>query len=99
MEMAFEDQTYGNTTFGSYEYSNEIFSSSESSQLAQADWMGACTTIQQVLHQPCESYVNSDGTLTSEGERAVKCITNGAVLAGGGLSFGLPSTSRPCYPH
>jgi hypothetical protein len=73
MEMAFEDQTYGNTTFGSYEYSNEIFSSSESSQLAQAVWMGACTTIQQVLHQPCESYVNSDGTLTSEGERAVKC--------------------------
>jgi hypothetical protein len=54
------------------------------------DWMNACSTIQQFLYQSCDAYVNSDGTLTSAGERAVVCIRNGAVLAAGGTVGGVP---------
>jgi hypothetical protein len=54
------------------------------------DWMNACSTVQEFLYQSCDSYVNSDGTLTSEGEKAVICIRNGAVLAVGGTVGGVP---------
>ena len=54
------------------------------------DWMNACSTIQQFLYQSCDAYVNSDGTLTDEGDSAVVCIRNGAVLAGGGVIGGVP---------
>jgi hypothetical protein len=54
------------------------------------DWMNACSTIQQFLYQSCDAYVNSDGTLTDEGDRAVVCIRNGAVLGGGGMIGGIP---------
>jgi hypothetical protein len=54
------------------------------------DWMNACSTIQQFLYQSCDAYVNSDGTLTDEGDRALVCIRNGAVLGGGGMIGGVP---------
>jgi hypothetical protein len=54
------------------------------------DWMNACSTIQQFLYQPCNAYVNFDGTLTDEGGKAVICIRNGAVLATGGMVGGVP---------
>jgi len=53
-------------------------------------WMKACSTIQQFLYQSCDEYVNSDGTLTDEGGRAVDCIIDGAAIAEPGLGFGLP---------
>ncbi len=54
------------------------------------DWMNACSTVQQFLYQSCDTYVSPDGILTSEGERAVVCIRNGAVLALGGTIGGVP---------
>jgi hypothetical protein len=55
-----------------------------------SEWMNACGTVQQFLYHSCDAYVNSDGTLTSEGERAVVCIRNGVVLAAGGTIGGVP---------
>ncbi len=55
------------------------------------NWMGICTTFQSALYSSCISIVNSDGTLTYEGERALGCIRNGALLAAAaGLSL-IPS--------
>jgi hypothetical protein len=47
----------------------------------QIDWAGICTTPQPALISPCTALINSDGTLTYEGNRAVGCIRNGALLA------------------
>jgi hypothetical protein len=49
--------------------------------------MRICTTLQWALYSSCDSLVNYDGTLTDEGDRALTCIKNGALLAAGaGLS-------------
>jgi hypothetical protein len=48
------------------------------------DWAQICSSLQIALVSSCDVLVNSDGTLTNEGERAVGCIRNGIVLAGGG---------------
>jgi hypothetical protein len=53
------------------------------SQVTQGNWLGTCQTIQNYLVSTCGTYVNSDGSLTVEGERAKGCITNGGILAGG----------------
>jgi hypothetical protein len=39
------------------------------------------TILKSALYSPCNLLVNSDGTLTYEGNRAVTCISNGATLA------------------
>ena len=42
------------------------------------------------LYSPCDTLVNS-GILTAEGQRALGCIRNGAMLAGGGAGLlGVP---------
>ena len=52
--------------------------------------MGICNKVQLALYQSCDTLVNSsDGTLTSEGERAFGCIRNGALLALGALGLGV----------
>jgi hypothetical protein len=64
---------------------------SEQSQGNGIDWMGMCNKVQLALYQSCDTLVNSsDGSLTSEGERAFGCIRNGALLALGALGLGLP---------
>lgn len=52
-------------------------------QQPQVDWTGICSSLQPALLSPCTSLVSSNGTLTYEGERAVGCIRNGALLAAG----------------
>jgi len=62
-------------------------SSSDRFQTRGIDWLHICTILQPALYSSCDSLVNSDGSLTSEGNRALACIRNGALLAAGaGLS-------------
>jgi hypothetical protein len=67
------------------------------SHLAQAqttsgtDWMSICNTVSAALVHSCSTYVNSDGTLSTEGERAFGCIRNGVLMAGGAIALGVPT--------
>ena len=57
------------------------------------DWITVCDNLQAALVSSCDILVNPDNSLTMEGERAVDCIRNGFLLAGGGsflLSSPLP---------
>ncbi len=66
---------------------------SPSFQQEGIDWVKMCNDSQTALVSSCDVLVNPDNTLTTEGERAVGCIRNGIVLAGGGsllLSLPLP---------
>jgi hypothetical protein len=67
------------------------------SQTGSRDWRGICRTLQIALYSSCEELVDSDdGSLTPEGERALGCIRNGALLAAGaGL---LPGLGIPVTP-
>jgi hypothetical protein len=47
------------------------------------DWITVCNT-RSCISMSCNILANSNNTLTAEGERAVGCIRNGMVLAGGG---------------
>jgi hypothetical protein len=49
------------------------------------DFKAACDILSPALYQPCSSYVNPDGSLTKEGQRAYDCIKGGFVLGLGGL--------------
>jgi hypothetical protein len=60
----------------------------QSPQKSGIDWMNICTTVQPALYPSCDTLVNSDGTLTPEGQHAVDCIRNGALLAGGAMAAG-----------
>ena len=57
------------------------------------EWSSICNTVQIILVQPCNQLVNSDGTLTSDGQHAMECIRNGAFLAVGGQAFSVPLTT------
>ena len=48
------------------------------------NWVSLCSDLQVALVSSCTDLVNSDNTLTQEGDRAVGCIRNGILLAGGG---------------
>lgn len=55
-------------------------------------WSFICDHTQQYLLQPCSTLINPDGSLNSQGEKAVGCIRNGfagAVIGSKylGLSF------------
>ena len=63
---------------------------SESGSNTGTDWMGICTTLQPALYSSCDTLVNSDGTLTTKGQRALGCIKNGAMLAGDAGLLGVP---------
>jgi len=55
------------------------------------DWNSICNTVSVALVQPCDAYVNGDGTFTQEGERAFGCIRNGVLMAGGAIALGVPT--------
>ena len=63
---------------------------SEQSQGSSGSYSGICQTLQPVLVQSCDTLVNSDGSLTSEGAHAMHCIRNGVLLAGGAAMLGVP---------
>lgn len=44
-----------------------------------------------LLRRHITQEINHDGTLTGEGQRALGCIRNGAMLAGGAGLLGLPT--------
>lgn len=44
------------------------------------NWIPLCAQVQFALYEQCKVLVNGDGTLTSEGERAINCIKDGTVL-------------------
>jgi hypothetical protein len=56
----------------------------------ELDWMKKCLLIQPALYKSCNEYVDDNGVLTTEGERAVVCIRDGAIIGLGSSKFGLP---------
>jgi type IV secretory pathway VirB2 component (pilin) len=44
------------------------------------DWSGICNQIQSILVGPCGQLVNTDGSFTTDGQRAHDCIQNGILL-------------------
>jgi hypothetical protein len=54
------------------------------------DWSGICSQRQSILVESCNQLVNTDGSFTSDGQRAHDCIQNGILLGGGALALGLP---------
>jgi hypothetical protein len=77
--------------------SDESEADSARSETGNTDWRSICSTLQIALYSPCAELVNNDdGSLSSEGERALSCIRNGALLAAGaGL---LPGVGIPVTP-
>lgn len=64
---------------------------SEPSQSGGINYVQLCSDLEVALVSSCDVLVNPDNTLTTEGERAVGCIRNGILLAGGGtLLLALP---------
>jgi hypothetical protein len=86
---SYSNLTSGDVTIHPYNFSNATFGTGQSyqappqtfTQQPQIDWMSICSTLQPALLSPCSSLVSSNGTLTYEGNRAVGCIRNGALLA------------------
>jgi hypothetical protein len=52
---------------------------------ANINFKAACDIISPALYHPCSWYVNPNGSLTKEGQRAYDCIKNGFGLGVGGL--------------
>ena len=73
-------------------YSSQSFvSASQYDQSAnEVDWMKMCLLVQPALYKSCNEYVDNNGVLTIEGERAVVCIRDGAIIGLGSSKFGLP---------
>ena len=57
------------------------------------NWMDLCTKISFALSSSCDTLVNSDNTLTSQGMHVRDCIQGGALLAGTALLLGTPTTT------
>jgi hypothetical protein len=57
------------------------------------NWKGMCSAVQSALYSSCDTLVNSDGTLSPEGERAWICIRNGGALALGAMALGVSPTA------
>ena len=43
-------------------------------------WTALCSSAQSYLLESCDSLINPDGSLTTAGDTAVGCITNGAII-------------------
>lgn len=69
-----------NTHLGVFHNENGVF----------IPWRTLCNNTQQYLLKSCDLLINPDGSLTSDGDRAVGCIWNGAVLTGAGIKLHLP---------
>jgi Bacterial Ig domain len=55
------------------------------------NWSDKCQLVQSALYQSCDVLVNSDGSLTEQGQHAMHCIRNGALLGGGAKLLGIPT--------
>jgi hypothetical protein len=53
-------------------------------------WTTLCRAGQSYLLESCDSLINSGGPLTSAGDTAVGCITNGAIISALAASFNIP---------
>lgn len=53
-------------------------------------WTSLCTAGQSYLLQSCGSLIDSGGSLTSAGDTAVGCITNGAIATVIASHFNIP---------
>lgn len=50
-----------------------------------------CQTVAKYLLNPCRAYVDSNGILSAEGQRAKGCISNGIMISGIGIVSHLPT--------
>jgi hypothetical protein len=57
------------------------------------NWIDLCNKISFALISSCDTLVNSDNTLTSQGMHVRDCIQGGALLAGADLLVGTPPTT------
>src|SRR5262249_14786301 len=55
------------------------------------DYTGICSKLQPVLVESCDTLVNPDGSLTSDGTHAMHCIRNGILLGTGASLIGAPT--------
>jgi hypothetical protein len=69
-----------NMNFGVYHNENGVF----------IPWKTLCSHTKQYLVESCDSLINPDGSLTSEGDLAIGCIWNGAIIAGAANMLHLP---------
>jgi len=53
-------------------------------------WTTLCASGQTYLLKSCDSLINPDGSLTSAGDTAVGCITNGAIATVIASQFNIP---------
>jgi hypothetical protein len=53
-------------------------------------WSALCNQGQSYLVQSCSDLIDSSGTLTQAGDRAVNCITNGAIITIAANTLQLP---------
>jgi hypothetical protein len=54
------------------------------------NYSSVCQSVQPVLIQSCDTLVNGDGSLTTDGTHAMGCIKNGILLGGGASLLGIP---------
>ena len=66
---------------------------STSGSNSSTNWMDLCNKISFALTSSCDSLVNPDNTLTSQGMHVRDCIQGGALLAGAALLLGMPPTT------
>jgi hypothetical protein len=62
----------------------------EQSHSTGIDYTGICSKLQPALVDSCDTLVNSDGSLTSDGTHAMHCIRNGILLGTGASLIGVP---------
>jgi hypothetical protein len=53
-------------------------------------WTTLCNAGQSYLLESCAALISSDGSLTSSGDTAVGCITNGAIVSAFAASLNIP---------
>jgi len=71
-----------------------IMSQNQTANSSQGtNWIDLCTKISFALTSSCDTLVNPDNTLTSQGMHVRDCIQGGALLAGGALLIGTPPTT------
>jgi hypothetical protein len=56
-------------------------------------WTTLCNSGQSYLLQSCNSLINPDGSLTNAGDKAVGCITNGAIITVIATKLNMPLSS------
>ena len=67
----------GNKSTGVYHNENGIF----------IPWTTLCNAGQSYLNETCESLINSDGSLTTAGNKAFSCIQTGIAIAAGAHNY------------